>query len=142
MKIRVLIFDDEVSIRRLFRIALERRGYEIFDFDNPSICPLYTQELCGCPSNKMCADIIISDIRMPSVDGISFIREQKEKGCKVQNVLITSAYIDPYVQKEVEELGCVCLKKPFHIDQFNAIIDMFEKNIDPDRELTEWNHEE
>lgn len=138
MKIRLLIFDDEVMIRKIFKIALQDKGYEILDFDNPSICPVYLEPECNCPLNTMCADIIVTDIRMPEVNGLDFIRKQKEKGCKVKNILVISGYADLGILNEVKKLEAKFLRKPFNIDEFIAIINEFEKNIDPNRKLTNW----
>ena len=137
-KIRVLIFDDEEGIRNIFKMVLKGRDYEIFDFENPAMCPVYYEPECNCPLNTMCTDIIITDIRMPEVDGLEFVRKQKEKGCKVQNIMITSAYVEPDVLKEIEAMGVRFLRKPFNIDEFLAIIDEFEANVDPDRDLSNW----
>ena len=138
MKIRVLIFDDEDMIRALFKIALKDKGYEIFDSATPASCPVYQNPECDCPLNEMCADIIISDIRMPEVNGLQFVKEQKKKGCKVTNIVLISAFVDKAIEKEATDMGCKILRKPFHIDELLAVLEEFEKNIDPNRTLAPW----
>ena len=138
MRLRVLIFDDEKMIRNLLKIALSERNYEIFDFENPSICPIYKNPECNCPLNEMCADIIITDIRMPYINGLEFIKKQKEKGCKVKSIVIISAFASYESIKEATDLGCIFLRKPFKIDELLTILDKFEQNIDPDRMLSDW----
>lgn len=137
-RIRVLIFDDEEMIRNIFKVALQGRDYEILDYENPAMCPVYLEPECNCPFNTMCADIIITDIRMPEVNGFEFIKKQKEKGCKVEHIVMISAYAADDMLKEIERLGVKFLKKPFSIDTFLAVIDEFEANIDPNRELSDW----
>ena len=136
-KIRVLIFEDEAGIRVLYKMALKDRDYEILDFDNPSICSVYLDSECNCPLNTMCADIIITDIRMPVVNGLEFLRKQKEKGCKVQNIIVVSGFADKETVCSIEGMGAVFLRKPFVIGEFLTIIDIFEANIDSERKLSD-----
>jgi len=138
MTIRVLIFDDEDMIRQLFKNALSSRDYEILDFQNPSECPIYKKCKCDCKPNEMCADIIITDIRMPVVDGLTFIKKQRNKKCKVKNILMVSGYMSDKMKRMAAELGCICLRKPFDLDELMDVMDEFEKNIDPDRILIDW----
>ena len=136
-QIRVLVFDDEVTILKLLRYVLEARGYEVFTFLDPSFCPLHCQDSCKCGDSCCCADIIISDIRMFSVDGLSFIKNQIEKGCKVKpsNIAILSGYWIPEVAEEMSPLGIKGFQKPFFIDELEKWLDECEKNIDSDRNL-------
>ena len=49
--------------------------------------------------SKALTDMIITDIKMPSVDGLTFIREQKRKGCQVEAIMIISAFINETIEK-------------------------------------------
>lgn len=138
MNIRVLIFEDEEMVRKLFIRLLQKKGYEIYDFEDPISCPLYEKAECNCPLNKMCADIIITDIKMPHTNGLKFVKEQKEKNCKVKNIVVISGLVTPDLKEDIEKLGYKCLRKPFDTSELFNILDEFEKNIDPDRELIDW----
>lgn len=72
MKIRALVFEDNDQLRSLISTILEMRGYEVFTFSEPGSCPLYLKDKCPCPLKHTCADIIITDINMPSVTGLDF----------------------------------------------------------------------
>ena len=138
MKIRVLIFEDEIAIIRLYKMMLKDRGYEIRTFEDPTFCPLYKEKECICQFDCMCADIIITDIQMPKIDGLTFIKEQKEKGCKVKNIIVISAFINEGVQDDAKKLGCSFMQKPFDMKDLFKWLDACEKTIDPKRKLAKW----
>lgn len=39
---------------------------------------------------ELCPDIIITDIKMPAMDGIEFMRKAREGGCQAQFILLTN----------------------------------------------------
>ena len=85
INLRVLIFEDNNFIRCALKDLLNELGYEVFTFQDPVASPLYGKGYCDCPTGKTCADIIISDVNMPFVSGLDFIKSQVHKGCKVKN---------------------------------------------------------
>ena len=80
MRNRVLIFDDQEGIRQLLWSLFDRRGYEVFTFPHPAMCPLSNEKECPCLEEQACSDIILSDLSMPYKDGMSFLEEQIKKG--------------------------------------------------------------
>lgn len=63
----ILVLDDEVNVRRLLRAALESVGYEVLDAaDGRAGLMLYRQHA---------ADLVITDIRMPALDGLDLLIE-------------------------------------------------------------------
>jgi len=135
MKARVLIFDDDIFIRNILRTVLSRRGYEVIEFNNPSLFLMQKDEKCQCKNNEMCCDIFITDINMPFINGVEFIKKQKEKGCKVNNIIIISGGITNEIMEDVKKIDCVFLEKPFSLSSLNKTLDKFEKLIDSDRKL-------
>jgi DNA-binding NtrC family response regulator len=138
MKIRVLIFDDEDSVRGLLCKIVALKNYETFDYRNPSECFIYADDKCECKQSQ-CADIIITDVEMPVVNGISFINHLLSKECKANNILIVSGCEDYKTLEEVSDKKIKFLKKPFSIHAVLSILDEFEKNIDPSRTLIDFN---
>jgi DNA-binding NtrC family response regulator len=134
MQIRVLIFDDEDSIRNILTTVLKIRGYEIFSYKDPSECSIYTSEKCDCGLFQ-CSDIIITDIQMPITNGIDFINNLSSKKCKVNNILVISGGLDYYDINGNVEKNIKFLQKPFSIHEISKILEEFEKNINPSRNL-------
>ena len=75
LKFRVLLLEDNNAIRLLFSEIFDDRGYEIFSFSTPAICPLQMIPECRCGVNQTCTDIIVSDLDMPNMTGLSFLME-------------------------------------------------------------------
>jgi len=132
------VFDDSEFIQRFFKSLLEKRGYEVLIFSDPDVCPLQHEHDCHCDSNHVCADIIISDIKMPKVSGLQFVDGQKEKGCKIKNIAFMSGPWSKSDLKYAQELGCKVFHYPYTFEEINDWLDECEKNISPGRLLSNW----
>ena len=64
---RILVVDDDQSVRLLLRAVLERRGYSVVEAENGKEG---LQALSGEPT-----DVVITDIQMPGMDGLEMILE-------------------------------------------------------------------
>ena len=138
INLRVLIFEDNKFIRCALKDFLYELGYEVFTFQDPVASPLYEKSYCDCPSGKACTDIIISDVNMPFVNGLDFIKSQIQKGCKVKSrALMSGDWTNASLQSALN-LGCQIFHKPFDIREIVQWIDNCQKRIDPLRELSDW----
>ena len=137
-KIRVILLDDNEGVRSVLTEVLEERGYEVFSYSDPGICPLQLERECQCGIGQACADIIVSDVDMPSMTGLEFIENQKTKNCKIQNVVLISGGWTEETLAHAHELGCKTFSKPFPFSEFFRWLDEIEKRIEPTRELTDW----
>jgi CheY-like chemotaxis protein len=62
---RILVIDDDASLRRLLRLALERRGYAVVEAANGAAgLAAYAVEP---------ADVVITDMQMPVMDGLQLM---------------------------------------------------------------------
>ena len=69
-KTRILVVDDEANIRRLLKISLENKGYELFTaMDGVEALERVTTEL---------PDLVILDISMPKMDGFETCRQLRQ----------------------------------------------------------------
>lgn len=138
MNIRVFVFDEDPQIRSLLWRLLDERGYEVFTFPNPSLCPLYETRQCICPLNNACSDIVITDLKMSVMSGLEFITSQKTKGCKIMNIALMSSSWSLEEAEAAGLLGCRLFTKPFSLSEMKAWLDECEKRFDPHRELSNW----
>lgn len=111
----VLLVDDDPTVLRSAERALKKRGYELTTASN------------GQEAVRMVRDgdfdVIVSDIAMPGMDGIQFLREVREHDVHVPVVLMTGA---PAVSTAVQalELGAFTyLTKPVDIGALAQVID-------------------
>ncbi len=80
---KVFIVDDEDSLRKILKIILCREGYEVSEFDSP-IGALEDLKKRNIP------DVIISDFKMPQMNGDEFIDEAKKLFPEIFFVIMTA----------------------------------------------------
>ena len=135
MRLRVLLFDDDPLVRSLLETVLQGRGCEVFSFADPALCPLHPAPECQCPGGQMCADVIISDLRMLDVQGLDFVESQMNKGCRIPHVaLMSGAWSDPD-RARARKLGCRAFGKPFKPNEIHQWLDEIEQSVDQARIL-------
>lgn len=66
IKDRVLIVEDDKSIRNFFRTILEANNYDVLMAENGSVA--YSQITSQCP------DVVILDLGLPDMDGLNLIK--------------------------------------------------------------------
>lgn len=136
-KLRVNIFDDDVSNLKMLKIYMSRRDYEILTFDRPVVCPICSATSDKCNTLNPCADIIITDNQMPEMTGLEMLLHQAQKGCKIdiKNKMLMSSDLDNKEQKLLEELNCTFFSKPFKLNDLLGWLDDCEKRIDLSKPL-------
>ena len=67
----ILIVDDSGSLRTVVRLTLERAGYEVLEAGDG-------KQALACLAAQNKVHLIISDVNMPNMDGISFVKEVKQ----------------------------------------------------------------
>jgi two-component system response regulator PilR (NtrC family) len=105
---RILVVDDELSMRELLAIVLKREGYQVLlaDSGKAAIEALQREPI----------DLLISDIKMPDVSGVEVLRAAKAIDQDVLGIMIT-AFASTETAVEAMRLGaCDYLSKPFDID--------------------------
>jgi two-component system response regulator AtoC len=111
---RVLIVDDEANMRRVLEIMLARRGYRTL----AAADGLEAWELV----QEGGVDLVVSDLRMPRLDGIELLRRLREAGLDVPLILMTAhGSLDSAV--EALRLGaCDYLLRPFDVEALELAI--------------------
>ncbi len=136
MALRVLIFEDNDILRSTLEHILEELGYEVFTFPDPGMCPVYDSANHNCPLDHACADVMISDVNMPTQTGLELIKDRKQKGCKIKYRALMSGDWTDFNLKFAQELGCHVFHKPFNVKKMLQWLADCSKQIAPDRKLS------
>ena len=114
MKPRILVADDEESIREFLEIMLKKEGYDV-------VCVEDGQKALEV-MKKRNIDLIISDLQMPNMTGIELLREVKDQSSNILFMLIT-AFGTTESAVEAMKLGAYdYITKPFKIDEVRIVI--------------------
>ncbi len=113
--IRVLVVDDEETLRNLLNSILEREGYEIQ-------CASSVAEARTALDSRA-FDVIVSDIKMPEESGYVLLKYTKEKFPGIGVILMTG-YGDMYTVKDAMLLGAdEYITKPFKGFEIAVIVE-------------------
>jgi two-component system, chemotaxis family, chemotaxis protein CheY len=115
----VLLVDDSSTMRKIISRSLRQAGLdfgEIYEAGDG-------QEALAV-LEKESIDIVLSDINMPNMNGIEFLREKGNRpGIKDIPVFMISTETGEDIIGEAKSLGAVgALKKPFTPDKVNEVL--------------------
>jgi len=118
-RLRIMVFDDEEPILTLFREFFSGNDCEVLTYPEPVVCPIYDHRLHSCPALSPCADVVITDYKMPGMNGLQLLREQVKMGCAlpIKNKALMSGHCDEAVQAEIEGMGYVFFPKPLRFSK-------------------------
>ncbi len=132
MSAKILVADDDESLRRVVQFKLKQKGYEVSLAEDGASA---LEEL-----KKSRYDLLLSDVRMPGLDGIQLLEKSKQVQPDLKVILIT-AYATISMAVEAVKLGAFdYLTKPFEDDQLFLTIEKtlkFKKLEDENRLLRE-----
>lgn len=111
---KILVVDDEESIREFFEIMLKREGYEVHSAANGRIALEWLKE------NPV--DVVISDIQMPEMSGLELLQKVREADAEAIVLMIT-AFGSTETAVEAMKLGAYdYVQKPFKIDEVKIVL--------------------
>ncbi|MEA2568642.1 MAG: hypothetical protein QOI24_643 [Acidobacteriota bacterium] len=112
---RVLVVDDDPSIRRMIVAALRRDGYDFLEAPNG-------REALDLMRAEQ-PDVVVLDLMMPIVSGWEVLEERAaEPELRKIPVIIVSANRDPEVGAAMGQGVCAFLPKPFDIGALSALV--------------------
>lgn len=113
----IAVVDDELDIAQLFRDALQStNGFTIFAFTDPKVAFEHFA------LNKEDYTLIISDLRMPSINGMELIKKIKEMNPYIRTILMTAFAIndDLFYEYAKKKLINGFLQKPIQLGDLHA----------------------
>jgi DNA-binding NtrC family response regulator len=112
---RILLADDDPSLRRVVQVKLQRNGYTVEAVADGSTA----LELLELDS----FDLLLSDIRMPGIDGIELLETVRGRWPELQVVLITAHAAVPQAVEAVKLGAFDYITKPFEDEQLFKTIE-------------------
>jgi DNA-binding NtrC family response regulator len=115
MKLRVLVVDDEILIRKSLSKVLRARGYAVETASSG------TEGLERAGTTR--PQVMILDMRLPDTDGLSVLRRVRQMDPLLQVIVIT-AFGDVQSAVEAMKLGaCDFLRKPYEMEDIALAVE-------------------
>jgi DNA-binding NtrC family response regulator len=117
---RVLVVDDEESIRALLLEILSGMDYEAVAFGNSGEALNHFR--------KESFDLVLTDLEMPGMDGLTLARYIKNRSPETPVILVTGCRVEDFQEKM--RTGCIdsVIAKPFRLDGFLKTVQGMLKN--------------
>lgn len=130
-QVRVLVVDDEEFLRSIVRERLEIAGYSVKEASNGSEALAMLES--GGPF-----DVLLTDIRMPVMDGITLLGEWGKRSPGTAGIVMSAnAELDTAVH--VLKMGaCDYITKPFNFDVLLITIENAMRKKDLERQLDDY----
>jgi two-component system response regulator AtoC len=118
---RVLVAEDDFDMRAMIAAALRADGYEVVEAANG--IELLDAIATGLISRRRedTFDVVLSDVRMPRVNGIDVVTRLRRAKWSVPVVIMTASGDETFLA-HLRELGIRLLEKPFDLDDLRGAI--------------------
>jgi len=121
---RILLVEDEESVRAFSARALKATGYEVFEANDGEEALEVLADL------DYQVDLIISDVVMPEMDGPTMLKVIRDKMPNLK-IIFVSGYAEESVRRDIEDDQSVdFLPKPYSLDQINSKVKDVLRRID------------
>lgn len=121
MKKTILIVDDEKDIRDVLAVALADIGYDVFTAENgQTALSLFRREH---PS------IVMTDIKMPVMDGIELLRRIKQENRDTEVIMVTGHGDMDLAIKSLKNDAVDFITKPINVDILEIALKKVEEKI-------------
>ncbi len=116
-KVRILVVDDEASIRQVVSQMLQLSGYQV------DVAASGQEALRLIGGERRTYDLVLLDLTMPAMDGYEVIHHLKSLGLPLPKIVLMSGY-----HHKLEEMGADAgfdryLTKPFRMDELCLLIE-------------------
>jgi signal transduction histidine kinase len=128
---KILVIDNDASLREVIQMALEHAGFEVIEADNGAIG---VQNACA-----QLPDLILCDVRMEKMDGYRTLAALRQDTVTAPiPVILMTGQADTAGMRQGMELGADdYLSKPFTVPQLLAAVNARLKKNQTVRELAE-----
>jgi len=115
---RVMTVDDSATVRQVLNMTLEGAGYEVVEAVDGK------DALVKLAEGQV--DILVTDLNMPNMDGISLIKEVRQSpGNRFMPIIMLTTESQPEKKQEGKAAGASgWIVKPFKPEQLLAVVRM------------------
>jgi len=132
MERSILLVDDEEGIRKVLGISLTDMGYHVMTAANGrQALDIY---------KKNCPAIVLTDIKMPEMDGIELLRRIKAHNPDTEVIMITGHGDMDLAIKSVKYEATDFVTKPINDDILEIALQRAQERIATRRQLNEYTH--
>jgi len=114
---KVLVVDDSAAIRQSITYVLEQGGYEVAEAKDG-------MDGLAVLAGMAIPDLVITDVNMPNMDGISFIRKVREDAkYKFMPIIVLTTESQGSKMTEGKEAGATgWIVKPFSTEKLLSVV--------------------
>ncbi|OIP89324.1 MAG: Fis family transcriptional regulator [Syntrophaceae bacterium CG2_30_58_14] len=114
MMAKILVVDDDQGMREFLEIMMTREGYRVVTASDAG------KALARC--RKETFDLVITDLKMPKMDGIAFLKEVKQLSPETMVILITAYASGGTAVNAMKEGAYDYIEKDFAIEDLKRIV--------------------
>jgi len=129
-QISILVVDDEEDIRDILEIALKDIGYTVFLAENG--------EKAFEIFKSQRPDIVITDIKMPVMDGIELLKRIKQENPETQVLMITGHGDMDLTISSLKNQAMDFITKPINVDILEIAVEKAVERIVSKQKLLEY----
>jgi DNA-binding response OmpR family regulator len=118
---RILLAEDDVSMRQLVAEALQKDGYEITEVSDGGRLLVTLAHQFTQGDGALSVDLLVSDVRMPICTGIQILEQLRAARCVIP-ILLMTAFGDEGTRRKAHSLGAVLIDKPFPLIELRAAV--------------------
>jgi two-component system, NtrC family, response regulator HydG len=107
----ITLIDDDLDLLDLLSSFFKQRGYKVFAFSSAE------EALIEIENNRIEPDVVISDLKLPVMSGLDFIRRTRRSNSSLPIILMTSEGSVETAVEAIESGAYDFVLKPLHIPQ-------------------------
>ena len=114
MNTSIMIIDDEPKMGKVIERTLKREGWDALAFADPAEA---LKQFAASPT-----DIVLSDLKMPEIDGLEMLKRIKELSPSTDFIIMTAYASARTAVDSMRQGACDYLIKPFPMDELKLLV--------------------
>lgn len=111
---RIMVVDDDSSVRRMLSQYLKSEGYDVLEAESGEQALSYARDSAS--------DLILLDIEMPGIDGLETLRRLRREAPDSVVVMVSGINDEQRAVRSLEEGARDYIRKPFELQHLRAIL--------------------